>query len=259
MRIEVQKMINEYTLKLKVMGYSKSTIETYSHFFKLFISRYNPHRCSVKDIDIFLLSITGYSSHNQAINAIRFYYKNIAYSKLKLSRIKRPRKQHKIPTVLGKDYIVNQISSCNNLKHKCMMLLLYGSGLRISEVLNLKATDIHSDRMILNIRDSKGNKDRNTIISIETIELLRKYYKAYRPKTYLFNGQENMKYSATSLRKVVGKWLKTNPHTLRHSFATHLIESGVDISKVSKLLGHSKLETTMIYNHVKAEYVDCLV
>lgn len=147
------------------MGYSKSTIETYSHFFKLFVSRCNPHRCSVKDIDIFLLSITGYSSHNQAINAIRFYYQNVAYSKLKLSRIKRPRKHHYIPEVLNKDFIIGQIDKCDNLKHKCMMLLLYGYGLRISELINLKPEHIKSDRMLLTVIQSKGNKDRNTVIS----------------------------------------------------------------------------------------------
>lgn len=140
-----------------------------------------------------------------------------------------------------------------------MMLLLYGSGLRISELINLKLIDIDGHRLLVTVRQGKGKRDRQTIISIETIKLLREYYLNYKPIIYLFNGQDYIKYSATSIRHFVRNFLNTHPHALRHSFATHLIESGVDISKVSKLLGHQKIETTMIYNHVSVENVTCLV
>lgn len=259
MRVEMQKILKDYTLKLRLKRYSSKTIQAYTHYFKLFITSHNPRRCSVKDIEIWLLNFKGYSAHNQAINAIRFYFKYVEYSNLKLKRIDRPKKEYKTPDVLDKEYIITQISKCDNLKHKCIMLLLYGSGLRISEVINIKPEDIDSNRMLLKVRHGKGKKDRQTIISQVTIDLLREYYIKFRPKIYLFNGQDNMKYSATSIRKVVFHWLKTNPHTLRHSFATHLIEDGSDISIVSKLLGHSKIETTMIYNHVAVTNVKCLI
>lgn len=259
MRTELQELKKEYQRKLRVMGYSSRTISAYTHFFMQFCANHNPKRASITDIENWLLTITGYSAHNQAINALRFYYKCIQYSDLKLKRIKRPRKQFKLPEVLDKQTIINGIESCTNIKHKCMMLLLYGSGLRLSELLNLKIADVDGERTVLKINQGKGRKDRQTIVSEDTLELLRQYYKKYRPRIYLFNGQDFMKYSATSVRKIVRRYLNTHPHTLRHSFATHLIESGVDISYVSKLLGHRKIETTMIYNHVAVEKVECLV
>lgn len=259
MRIEVQEILKSYTLKLRLMGYAQATIEAYSHFFELFCTQYNVKRASIKDIEFFLSKIIGYSSRNQAINAIRFYYKYIQYSMLKLKRIERPRVEHKNPKVLDKQYILDGIARCTNLKHKSILLLLYGSGLRISEVINLKITSIDGKRQRVIIKQSKGKKDRETIISEATLSILRQYYIKFKPRVYLFNGQDFMKYSPTSIRKIVFNYLKTNPHTLRHSFATHLIESGVDISFVSKLLGHSKLETTMIYNHVTIDKIPCLV
>lgn len=256
---EVQELIKRYSNKMKVMGYSTKTIGVYVHFFTLFVKRHNIKRASLKDIDNFILSITGYSSKNQGINAIRFYFKYIEYSKLKLRRITRPRKQRKLPKVLDKSFILSGINSCTNKKHKCILLLLYGSGLRISELINLKITDIDSARHRIKINISKGNKDRYAIVSEATINELREYYRIFKPKDYLFNGQDSSMYSATSIREIVKQYLQTNPHALRHSFATHLIEDGVDISLVSKLLGHSKLETTMIYNHVTIDKVPFLV
>lgn len=259
MRSEVQKMIENYISKLTLMGYAQSTIDSYTYYFKKFILRYNPKRASVKEIEIFLLTITEYSAYNQAINAIRFYYQHINYSKLKLKRIERPRKKRYLPNVLSKEEILNTLNSIHNLKHKSIIQLLYGSGLRISELINLRLKDIHRERNQLFIFESKGNKSRYTIMSDSTINLLEHYYKQYKPNYYLLNGQSRLKYSATSIRKIVKRYLNTNPHTLRHSFATHLVESGVDISYIQKLLGHSKLETTMIYTHVTIKNVPCLV
>jgi integrase/recombinase XerD len=259
MRKEVQEIIISYRNKLRVLGYAQKTIDTYVSFFSKFCTTHNPKRASVSDIENWLLKIKGNSAQNQAINAVRFYYKYVEYSKLKIKRIKRPRKVVRIPKVLDKELIISRISACSNLKHKSIILLLYGSGLRRSEILNLKPEHIDSARHKVIVKGGKGNKDRETVISDNTIEILRSYYKSYRPRIYLFNGQDFMKYSSTSIGKIVKRYLDINPHTLRHSFATHMIESGVDISIVSKMLGHSKVETTMIYNHVTCDNVACLV
>ncbi|TRZ42161.1 hypothetical protein DMZ48_14100 [Robertkochia solimangrovi] len=163
----------------------------------------------------------------------------------------------KLPTVLSKDDIFSIISCANNLKHKCIIALLYSAGLRRSELLNLKLTDIESNRMLIKVRDAKGNKDRYTILSKKMLKDLREYYRQYRPKNNLFEGQTKEQYSANSVGKVVtntankaGIKIPVSSHTLRHSFATHLLEAGTDIRYIQLLLGHNSTKTTELYTHV---------
>ena len=196
------------------------------------------------------------SYQNQCINGIKKYleYKQIALDTL---LIERPRKEKKLPTVLSVDEVRLIINNTTNLKHKTLLSLIYSGGLRIGEALNLKLSDIDSKRMLIHIKQAKGKKDRYTILSKNFLELLRSYYIAYKPKRYLFEGQKNEQYTNTSAQSILKNAVikskltkKITLHTLRHSFATHLLEKGTDIRYIQELLGHSSPKTTMIYTHV---------
>jgi site-specific recombinase XerD len=171
--------------------------------------------------------------------------------------IERPRKEKPLPSVLSKEEALCIIDCTNNIKHKCIVGLLYSSGLRRSELLNLTLTDIDSKRMVITIRNAKGNKDRTTVLSPSLLKELQAYYKAYRPVKYLFESPKGSQYSASSVLNIIaaaaikaGIPKKVTPHMLRHSFATHLLENGTDIRHIQLLLGHSSTKTTEIYTHV---------
>lgn len=175
--------------------------------------------------------------------------------------LERPIKREQLPKVLSKAIVLAMIEKTINLKHKCFIAMIYSSGLRRSELLNLKIEDIDSNRMTVKVNDGKGGKDRLSTLSVHLLTLLRKYYKEYKPKEYLFEGQKGGKYSAGSVLKVVKAAAKrtgcrqtVTPHMLRHSFATHLLEDGIDLRKIQHLLGHNSLKTTEIYTHVATNY-----
>jgi len=254
----------EYIDLLETKRYSINTAKNYTGLFSEFVRHFKGKPLKAlneNDIKKYMLSIvkTGKSlSHqNQVINAIKFYYEQVLDMPQRFYEIERPRKEQKLPTVLSEDEVLRVISSTTNLKHKAILVTIYSCGLRLSELLNLKITDIQSDRGLLIIRDGKGNKDRNTILSDTTLALLRKYYLAYRPKVYLFEGQDGGRYSVKSVQNVVKHSLnaakitkRASTHTLRHSFATHLLENGTDLRHIQTLLGHSSPKTTEIYTHV---------
>jgi len=171
--------------------------------------------------------------------------------------IERPRKKEKLPKVISKQEVLRMIAVSTNSKHKCIISLLYSSGLRRSELLNLTLSDIESDRMLIRVEGAKGNKDRYTLLSEKILVDLRIYFKIYRPKKYLFEGLKGGKYSSNSVLKVVKKAAekaainkRVTPHILRHSFATHLLENGTDLRYIQELLGHNSSKTTEVYTHV---------
>jgi site-specific recombinase XerD len=201
-----------------------------------------------------------HSYQNQAINAIKFYYEVVLGLPHRFYAVDRPRKEFKLPEVLSEEETVRLINTINNLKHKAIVVTIYSCGLRLSELINLKISDIHSDRKMLLIKNAKGNKDRTTILSDDTLRLLRKYYLEYKPKVYLFEGQFGEQYSSTSVQVIIRNAAKTakilkhvSPHTLRHSFATHLLENGTDLRYIQTLLGHSSPKTTEIYTRVSSK------
>jgi len=184
----------------------------------------------------------------------------------RLYSIERPRVQKKLPAVLSKVGVKSMIESTNNLKHRCIISLLYSAGLRRSELLNLKLSDIDSSRMLIHIVDSKGNKDRYTLLSNHTLHDLKLYYKVYKPVSYLFESPKKGKYSPNSVGKIVtnaaikaGIKKHVTAHTLRHSFATHLLEAGTDLRYIQLLLGHSSTKTTEIYTHVAKSSFDSII
>ncbi|MDC9722331.1 MAG: tyrosine-type recombinase/integrase [Urechidicola sp.] len=255
---------NSYLQKLELKKYANNTVKTYVSCFEDFINYYNKSDVdSLDENDVrnyleFLIKMDRSDSYiNQAINSIKFYYETVLGMPNRFYSIERPRKKRKLPVVLSKDDISLIIKNANNLKHKCIISLLYSAGLRRSELLNLKLTDIESKRMLIRVRDAKGNKDRYTLLSETILKDLRKYYKQYMPKEYLFEGQSKKQYSPNSVGKVVsnaaikaGIKIPVSSHILRHSFATHLLESGVDIRYIQLLLGHNSTKTTEIYTHV---------
>lgn len=254
----------EYLLKLELKRYSNNTVRIYVPFFEMFINFYSNRAINTLDED----DIRAFLQHliqrkmsnsyiNQAINAIKFYYEVVLGMPNRFYDIERPRKEYKLPKVISKEEILLIINNTNNIKHRCVVELLYGSGLRKSELLNLKVNDINSNRMLVRVQNSKGNKDRLTLLSKNALDDLRLYFKEYRPKDYLFEGQKGGKYSGESVLRIVKLASEkarirecVTPHVLRHSFATHLLESGVDLRQIQVLLGHNSTKTTEIYTHV---------
>jgi len=197
------------------------------------------------------------SQQNQRINAIKFYYEKVLHRKKEYYRISRPRKESKLPTVLTKEEVNTLFQMTKNLKHRCILMAIYSGGLRRSELINLKLADIDSKRMLIKVCGAKGKKDRYTLLSERLLMELRNYYKEYLPRQWLFEGQEGGPYSATSVERIfrdavtrAGIKKYVTPHSLRHSFATHLLEQGTNLRYIQELLGHSSTKTTQIYTRV---------
>lgn len=268
----------DYLEKLFLLNYSMNTIRTYHSLLLRFL---NSHRkkgmvrinaFTEEDFNQYhrqMVQAGTYSCSfvNQSINAIKFYYQRVlGRHELQLHNVERPEKPDRLPTVLSKQEVKKILEATDNLKHRCMLQLLYSGGLRIGEVINLKLTDVQSERNLLLIRGGKGKKDRTTVLSQRLLENLRAYYKEYKPKEWLFEGQFGGQYTADSLRNVFQACrkkagVKTNatPHTLRHSFATHLLEQGTDLRYIQTLLGHRSSKTTEVYTHVTSYALDKIV
>lgn len=253
-----------YLLKLELKRYSANTVKNYVSSFELFINYYkekDPMRLNEIEIREYLKHLIqdGRSDSyiNLAINSIKFYYETVLGMPNRFYNIERPLKKKQLPKLLAKEDILKMIACTENLKHKCIIILLYTSGLRRSELLNLKLIDIDSKRMVIKVNSAKGNKDRITVLSQSALEALRKYYVEYKPKVFLFEGKEGQKYTGSSVLKLVttsgiraGIKERVTPHMLRHSFATHLLENGTDLRHIQLLLGHNSTKTTEIYTHV---------
>lgn len=253
-----------YLLKLELKRYANSTVYTYVNCFEMFINHFKDKELIAIDesdvrayLQVLIKKKVSNSYINQVINAIKFYYEAVLGMPNRFYEIERPRKEFKLPKVISKEEIIAMIDTCTNLKHRCIIELLYSSGLRRSELLELKIDDIDSNRMLIRVNNAKGNKDRFTILSKKVLNHLREYYKEWNPKDYLFEGQKGGKYSGESVLKIVKVAAnkariqsQVSPHVLRHSFATHLLESGTDLRQIQVLLGHGSTKTTEIYTHV---------
>jgi integrase/recombinase XerD len=179
--------------------------------------------------------------------------------------INRPRREKSLPEVLGEDEVRNILSGIDNLKHKCILMTIYSRGLRLSEVVGLRISDIDSRRMMIFIKGAKGNKDRYTILSRELLKWLREYYKKEKPATWLFEGVTGGQYSMRSVQNIMkeaviraGIKKHATVHTLRHSFATHMLENGTDLRYIQNLLGHNSSKTTEIYTHITTKGMEQL-
>jgi integrase/recombinase XerD len=254
----------EYLQKLELKRYANNTVKTYVGCFELFINYYRDAEImslNENDIRSYLQKLIqeGKSNSyvNQMVNAIKFYYEVVKEMPNRFYSVERPRKEHKLPKVLSKEEIKAIIAHTNNIKHKCIVSLLYSSGLRRSELLNLKPADIDSKRMLIRVNGGKGAKDRLTLLSSNVLSDLRQYFLEWRPKIWLFESPDGSQYSAGSVKEIINAASKkakifkaVSPHMLRHSFATHLLENGTDLRYIQSLLGHSSSKTTEIYTHV---------
>jgi site-specific recombinase XerD len=242
--------------KLKYLNYANNTINTYCHYIAKFLQTTNkPYQHLVaNDFQCYLNNyrFTSISQQNQIINALRFLYEKILHKKYWKVDFSRPKCKKQLPQPIDKEYLFSKLKEIKNTKHCAILSLAYSTGLRSSEIINLKIKDINSKRMQIKITQSKNNKDRFVPLSDYMLKLLRIYYKECYPDIYLFNGQNKLQYSATSLNAIMKKYIgkQYHFHQLRHSCATHLLESGVDIRIIQTLLGHSSSKATEIYTKV---------
>lgn len=266
------KILENYTSEMKLRRYSENSIKVYTGCFKIFVEYYQGEDIryvSEEKIKAFLKMMVdrnkiSSSYQNQLINSIKFYYEKILHLPRKTYFIDRPRKESKIPIILSQDEVRRIFKECTYLKHRAILQLIYSAGLRESEVIHLKVSNIDSESMVIHVQQAKGNKDRTAPLSIRTRDILRQYYKSLpvKPKTYLFAGQFGELYSASSIRQFLNKYaeqagIKKNvfPHLLRHCFATHAHDAGTDIYMLQKVLGHKHIKTTQRYTHLSTESI----
>jgi site-specific recombinase XerD len=255
--------------ELKIRNYSQKTVKSYLFYNMKFLEFIKKSSDKVRSIDIKIylnyLKDKGLSGNaiSHIVSALKFYYEQVLGRKLFYS-IRYPRREKRLPTVLTRDEIKKIIDSLKNKKHKLLIKIVYGSGLRVSEVVKLKISDLDLDKGIIHVICSKRRKDRNTILPKNLIEELNLYLKSRKDDNlYLFPGATKDEHlSIRSVQKIVknatrlaGINKRVYVHALRHSFATHLLESGVDIKNIAELLGHNRLDTTLIYLHTSTEHL----
>jgi len=254
--------------EMKLRKFSQKTIKSYLHYITeiLNFTRKNPKEINNEDVRGYLekLCDKGLSSStlNTAYSALKFYFEKILYRKFFFD-LPRAKKDKKLPIVLSKKEVLDIINACKNIKHKLIIQTLYCSGLRVSEVINLKINDIDFDRKSIHIKDAKGAKDRITIISKVVLKNIEKYLAEFKPLKYLFESNRGGIMTTRTIQVIVSQSAKkanlskpVSPHSFRHSFATHLLESGLDIRYIQALLGHARLETTQIYTKVATTQFD---
>lgn len=251
---------------LKSRRYSDRTIKIYTEAIKVFFNYFkekNPEKISDSDFILFNYNYIlkkGYSAsyQNQVINAVKLFYLKVENRQLSIENIERPKKYKPLPKVIPKEMVEKMLTAIPNFKHKTALTIVYACGLRRSELINLRLKDLDSKRKTITIINGKGQKDRVLPVSEKLMNMIIRYYKMYRPVTFLIEGQfKGEKYSETSLEKIFHKYLgkiyknhSFTLHCLRHSFATHLLEAGVSLRYIQELLGHKSSKTTEIYTHV---------
>jgi site-specific recombinase XerD len=254
----------QFINKLKVRNCSPKTIINYEHALMRLALHYNksPLDMSTEEIENYLFHVLEVeklapATINLHIGAFKKFFTLMAPHSNVMKPIDKVKDVKKIPSVLTTDEIAKMVQSTQNLKHRAMIELIYSSGIRLSEFINLRPCDIDGKNMLVHVVRGKGGKERYTVISTHALQTLREYYIKYRPKLYLFEGPRHKQYSLRTVGKVVGNAAKraginknVTPHTLRHSFATHLLEQNINLCTIQKLLGHSSIKTTTIYTHV---------
>ena len=266
---EAKNKIEKFKLWLRSRRYSESTIKTYTDALQSFLKFYlnkaisdiNNNDVIVYNNEFIIKNKLSASYQNQVVNSIKLFFRKIENTAIEVDLIHRPKRSMILPNVLSKEEVAAILKAHTNVKHKTMLSLIYACGLRRSELLFLKPLDVDSKRGLLIIRQAKGRKDRVAPISEKIILMLRECYILYKPKIWLFEGEKvGEQYSEASLSKVLKmgcQKAKINKpvtlHWLRHSYATHLLESGTDLRFIQELLGHKSSKTTEIYTHVSTK------
>lgn len=264
----MSKLREQMQMDLDIKGYSPQTKRSYIGQVERF-SRYygkSPDKLGeqeIKEYLHYLIKIRKLSSShiNIAYSALKFFYNTTLHREWDIEKIPRIKNGKTLPRILSQEEVTRLLQATSNLKHRAMLMTIYGAGLRVSETANLKLGDIDSKRMQIHIYQGKGKKDRYTILSEANLSILRKYWELYRPDYWMFPGVPKDKpISTRTIQKLfqnsrvkVGIKKQVSVHSLRHSFATHLLEFGVDIYHIQKLMGHSSIKTTSIYIHLKRD------
>lgn len=255
---------------LQIRGYTPGTCAIYLNAVKNFVRFFKrpPDELTLEHINQYQLHLTrdrkvSWSHFNVVVCAIRFFYKVSMQKDWGVKRIPYRKTGRKLPEILSPEEIVRFFTSIPNFKHRVILMTMYAAGVRVSEALHLRPSDIDSSRMVIRIEQGKGRKDRYTLLSPLLLEILREYWKIERPKTWLFPSRyQDKPLVPNSIQKVVRRARKTagfgkavRSHSMRHSFATHLMENGVNIRIIQSLLGHNSLRSTEIYTHVSKTHL----
>lgn len=261
----MQDFLQAMTISMQLRGFAKSTQRTYLAHLKRYHQFCGKHPASTgyEEVRAFLhhaITVRKLSSAyvNSAYGAIQFYFQSVLCREWNMLHVPRLKKKTSLPTILTQQEVCRIIDATANLKHKAILSTIYSAGLRVSEAAHLRVSDIHSAHMRILIRQSKGNKDRYSILSKNHLLLLRQYWKVYRPNFWLFPGIPEDKPIATrTIQEVFKKSLvaagiskPVSVHTLRHCFATHLLNHGASLLQIKELLGHADLQTTSMYLHL---------
>jgi len=255
--MNIPKYVDLYRKDLGLKNYSFNSIKNYTKQVELFLvvqSEFftEPSKINEQTIKNYLLQFKTRNSMCHVISALKLFYKLTVKQPLKFKHIEYPRSEKKLPKVIDKEFLLKKISEIENKKHKAIIALAFSTGMRVSEVINLRIEDFDLERNIIHIKNAKGRKDRIVPLSQNLRLILRAYYLEFKPKEFLFNGQGSLQYSSRSCNEIVKKYLGADFHfhTLRHSSFTALLESGIDLRIIQKLAGHSSSKTTEIYTHV---------
>jgi site-specific recombinase XerD len=256
-----------YIDDLRLKNFSTGTIKVYVHAVELFARHFgrSPEELGFEEVRAYLLHLIdrGLARATCVIarNALRHLYQETLDCSGWVNELPRPKRERRLPVVLSRDEVRRLFAVVTNLKQKALFMVAYDAGLRLSEILNLRVDDIDSERMVIRVRQGKGKKDRYARLTTGLLELLRKYWCAYRPEGLLFPGAcKHKRYDLATpgqlLKKAcrkAGITKRVSMHTLRHSFATHLLEAGTDLRVIQHLLGHGRIQTTVNYTHISAD------
>ena len=258
-------LLNKAKSKLYIRNYSPRTIASYIsslNNFAEWLIQEKVNQVTNKEVEKYLYHLKknrnrSISGMKQTVASLKILFTDILKKEIPDSLNIRFRKEEKIPVVLSEEEVAAVIKAVNNLKHKVILMTIYSAGLRLSECLALTMADMDFDRNQIRIRQGKGKKDRQTVLSRTLLSEMKDYLIKFCPKIFLFEGQKGGRYSASSIQAIMKRAVKKSGikkhatvHTLRHSFATHLLENGTDIRFIQELLGHKRLETTQIYTHI---------
>lgn len=253
--------------ELKLRGYGRGTIRAYVSAVRRFAEFHHrsPEKMGAEEIRSYLLHLVEEQRSRsllvQAVCGLRFFYGHVLHRPCEVEHVHFPKKPRKLPVVLSEAEIARLLQAAANLKHQALLMALYSAGLRLGETLRLQAADIDSQAMKIHVREGKGGKDRYTLLSTTLLETLRRYYRLYRPHSWLFFGVDRqtpinprtVQQMVAETGQKAGLLKRVHPHMLRHSFATHLLERGTALPYIQELLGHRNVKTTMLYTQVSPQ------
>jgi len=257
--MNIPKYVTEFRNELQRKGYRDNSIKNYVSCVESFLHHFNekvtePVKVNESQIKEYLRGFTEHNTQRVVHSAIKTFYKYVCRQPDKFRFIEYCKRSRKLPIVFSVEEMQKLFNACSNLKHKAIIALMYSTGLRVGEVISLKIENVDSSRMVINILNAKGGKDRQVMLNQNLLDLLRNYFKQYNPKEYLFNGQNSSQYSERSIAQFLKHYAekaglnkRIYPHLIRHCSFTHLVEAGTDINLIQRLAGHQSVKTTNLY------------